>query len=309
MKYTKRFFANSAYLTSILHKKGIKMQFIGSMNEIESEKYNDPLCEAKFSKVPGLIHRYPDRVVLTVTNRCFGYCKFCFRKKNWFNFEGFDLNAAVEYIKIHSGVREVLISGGDPLFLGNRQLEGILVSLRAINHLELIRIGTRVFSSNPARINERTAKMLKKYKPVWIAAHINHPDEITKEFEDAVQTVIECGIPIVSQTVLLKDINDDANLLKKLFCRLVYLGIKPYYLFGCDDATGNRRFRVSIKKALSIMEQLRGNVSGLCIPTFAFDLPDGGGKVVLEPQKLVKKDGNRYAFINFEGKEYNYEDV
>ncbi len=309
MKYTKRFFSSSSYLLSILHKDGIKKQFVSPFDEIKKQKFNDPLNEASFSKAKGLIHRYPDRVVLTVTNRCFGYCKFCFRKKNWFDFEGFDLDGAIDYLKRHTRIREVLISGGDPFFLNNAELEKILSEIRSIEHIEVIRIGTRALSTNPMRMDKKTLSLLTKYKPIWIAIHINHPDELTLEFEKIVKDTVDSGIPIVSQTVLLKGINDDSKILKKLFCRLVYLGIKPYYLFGCDAATGNEKFRVSIEKALSVMDSLRGNVSGLCVPTFAFDLPNGGGKIVLEPQKLIKRDNNRYKFVNFEHTEYDYEDI
>ncbi len=309
MKDTKEFFKSSRYLLSIARKDGIRSQFIIPNEKIEIKKYNDPLNEADFTKTKGLIHRYPDRVVLTVTNRCFAYCRFCFRKKNWFDFDGFDLDGAVEYIKSRKSVREVLVSGGDPFFLTDKKLEEILRKIRSIKHVEVIRIGTRVISSNPLRIDKTTVEMLKKYKPVWIAAHINHPDEITDEFRNAADMIINAGIPMVSQTVLLKNINDEVEILKKLFCRLVYIGIKPYYLFGCDMATGNENFRVPIKNALSIMEKLRGATSGLCVPTFSFDLPEGGGKIVLEPQKLIGKKDNTYTFINFEGREYDYEDV
>ncbi len=309
MKYTKGFFNVSNYLSSILQKEGIQKQFIVPSNAPEPQQYNDPLKEAVFSKAKGLIHRYPDRVVLTVTNRCFAYCRFCFRKKNWFDFEGFDLQEAVKYIRNNTGIREVLISGGEPFFLDNSEIENILSSLRAIKHIQIIRIGTRVISSNPIRINLNLIEMLKKYKPIWIAAHINHPDEITKEFGLATKGFIDNGIPVVSQTVLLKNINDNPNTLKELFCKLVYLGIKPYYLFGCDRATDNEQFSVSIPKALSLIENLRGHISGLCVPNFSFDLPEGGGKIILEPPKLVKKDKNKYIFTNFEGKEYFYVDV
>ncbi len=308
MKHAKEFFA-SGYLTSLMHKKGIKKQFLSSLSEFSKEGFSDPLYEKHYTKTNGLIHRYPDRVVLTITNRCFAYCRFCFRKSNWFNFNGFNLKACVEYIKKHRSIREVLVSGGDPFFLDNNTLDKILRGIKEIRHVEVVRIGTRVLSSNPMRVDDSTVNMLKKYKPIWIAAHINHVDEITDEFKFATDKIISVGIPIVSQTVLLNGINDDADTLKKLFCKLVSLGIKPYYLFGCDQAIGNSHFRVSIDKALSIMSQLRGNTSGLCVPTFSFDLPGGGGKIVLEPNRTVEKEGKRYVLKNFEGREYEYFDV
>lgn len=299
----------NGYLTSIIHKSGIKKQFLSSLSEFGKKGFDDPLYEKHYTKADGLIQRYPDRVVLTVTNRCFAYCRFCFRKNNWIKFDGFDLESSVEYIKKNRAIREVLVSGGDPFFLNNSRLDTILCRIKEIGHVEVVRIGTRVLSSNPMRVNNDTVDMLKKHKPVWIAAHINHIDEITGEFKSAAEKIINAGIPVVAQTVLLNGINDNADTLKGLFCKLVSLGIKPYYLFGCDQALGNSHFRVSIERALYIIKRLRGSTSGLCVPTFSFDLPYGGGKIVLEPDRTVEKKGRRYIFKNFEGNEYEYIDV
>ncbi len=271
--------------------------------------FYDPLCENKFEKRRGLIHRYPDRVVLTVTGRCFAYCRFCFRKKNWSGFNGFDLSGAVEYIKENKNIQEVLISGGDPFFLSDEQLGRILAPIKAIDHVKFIRIGTRVLSSNPLRIDNNCVSAIAEYKPLWIAAHINHTDEITKEFVNSASMIIDAGIPIVAQTVLLKGINDNADILERLFCKLVEIGIKPYYLFGCDYAQGNGHFRVPIESAVKIINKLRGSISGLCVPNFSFDLPQGGGKIIVEPDRLRKRYKNRYVFVNFEGKEFDYDDV
>ncbi len=297
------------YLMSIVHKRGLKKQFVFNLKEYNTKGLNDPLDENAHSPSEGLIHRYPDRVVLTITNRCFAYCRFCFRKKNWSNFSGFDLTGAVKYISDHKEIREVLLSGGDPFTLGQKHLEIILKNIRNIKHIEVIRIGTRVLTSNPIKITRQIVDMLKKYRPVWVAAHINHPDEITSEFINAAEKILNSGIPILSQTVLLNGINNDAKTLKTLFCRLVRIGIKPYYLFGCDQAAGNEHFRVSIDKALEIMKSLRCNISGICMPVFAFDLPNGGGKVILEPEKIVSRQNKKYILKNFEGKEYVYKDV
>ncbi|WP_025270742.1 KamA family radical SAM protein [Hippea sp. KM1] len=297
------------YLCGLIHKKGIKGQFYFSKRELFLNGSSDPLNEKDFSKAKGLIHRYPDRVVLTITNKCFAYCRFCFRKDNWRNFGGFDLDRAASYIQQNRSIREVLISGGDPFFLSNDRLKQILTKIRAIKHIKFIRIGTRVLTSYPMRIDEQTIQMLTAYKPIWLAIHINHPDEITHQFKEAAKRFIDNGFPIVSQTVLLKGLNDDVFILEKLFCRLTELNIKPYYLFGCDQAKGNNGFRVPIEKALSIMERLRGSISGLCVPNFAFDLPEGMGKVVVEPNRIIKKQGNIYRFRNFEGKEIEYIDV
>ena len=297
------------YLMSVVHKEGLEKQFIFNLKECNTTGFNDPLNEDVYSPSKGLIHRYPDRVLLTITNRCFAYCRFCFRKKNWSHFPGFDLSGAVKYISDHKEIREVLISGGDPFTLSIKHLESILKNIRNIKHIEVIRIGTRVLTSNPIIVTHDYVDIIKNYKPIWIVAHINHPDEITPEFADAAEKIVNSGIPILSQTVLLNGINNDKKTLKRLFCKLAGMGIKPYYLFGCDQAVGNRHFRVSIDEALEIMRSLRCNISGICMPAFAFDLPNGGGKVVLEPETIVSRQNGRYILKNFEGRRYIYEDV
>ena len=297
------------HLIGLIHKSSFKKQFIFKKTELIPCGFKDPLNEDKFKKTKGLIYRYPDRVVLTTTNRCFAYCRFCFRKNNWEHFEGFSLKEAIKYIEKNKQIREVLISGGDPLTLENGELEKILNNLREIKHIEVIRIGTRALTSNPKRINRETVNLFSRYKPLWIAIHINHPDEITKEFRESARLIVSSGIPVISQTVLLKGINDNTGTLKKLFCELVKNSIKPYYLFGCDAAFGNGKFRVPTDKALELIKKLRGWISGICMPTFTFDLQKGGGKVVLEPNCLVKREKNRLLFKNFEGKEFWYEDI
>ena len=299
----------NTYLTGLIHKNSFKKQFVFNLTELVRSGVQDPLDEEKHIKTKGLIHRYPDRVVLTVTNRCFAYCRFCFRKNNWKNFSGFELDGAINYLKNKKHVREVLISGGDPFTLSDKQIDDILFQLSNLNNIEVIRIGTRVFTSNPKRIKKETVDILKKHKSLWLAIHINHPDEITKEFKKAVDLIANSGIPIVSQTVLLKGINDDHRILKKLFYTLVKLRIKPYYLFGCDQALGNEKFRVPIEKSLDITRKLRGNISGLCMPFYAFDLPNGGGKIILEPQNILERKKNIYRIKNFEGKEFVYNDI
>ncbi len=297
------------YLVGILHKKGIKKQFIFNKQELHSVGTFDPLGEKKIMVAVGLLHRYPDRAVLLATNRCFAYCRFCFRKYNLKNYNKPDLNGIIKYLSSNKQIREIIISGGDPFTLTDTELQNILSAIKQIKHVQVIRVGTRVLSVYPERISNKTVEMLKKYKPIWLAIHVNHPDEITDEFARSAGLIINSGIPITSQTVLLKGINDDPIVLKRLFCNLVKLMIKPYYLFGCDNAKGNDKFRVSIEQALNIMKKLRGDISGLCLPTFAFDLPNGGGKVVLEPNNIVNKKENVYRIENFEGKVFTYEDV
>lgn len=295
------------YLLSLFQSQNILKQFVEEPNS-EHTGLHDPLFEKKFTKSKGLIHRYPDRALLVVTNKCFANCRFCFRKNNWQAFNGFDLVKAVNYLKAHTEIKEVLISGGDPLVFEDKSLIHLIKTIKSINHIEILRIATRALSVLPYRITDELLKSLKPYKPIWFSIHINHKDEITKDFIEASEKIIDSGFPIVAQTVLLRNINDDANTLKELFCALVRLRIKPYYLFGCDRALGNERFRVKIEQALNIIEKLRNNISGLCMPFFALDVDDGG-KVVLEPTRIVSKEGNLYKFKNFEGKEYIYEDA
>jgi lysine 2,3-aminomutase len=295
------------YLLSLFQSEKIVKQFVET-SKADHEGLEDPLFEKRFAKSKGLIHRYPDRVLLVVTNKCFANCRFCFRKNNWHSYDGFNLKNTIEYLKDHKEVREVLISGGDPLIFEDESLARLIKAIKSIKHIALIRLATRALSVLPYRITDSFLEVIKPYKPIWFSIHINHPNEITKDFIEASNKIINSGFPIVSQTVLLRGINNDAQTLKELFCKLVELNIKPYYLFGCDRAVGNERFRVKLEEALSIIESLRNNISGLCVPFFAFDVDDGG-KVVLEPNRIVSKQGNVYKFKNFEGREYIYEDT
>ncbi|MGC8501693.1 KamA family radical SAM protein [Desulfurella sp.] len=295
------------YLLSLFQSKAILNQFIET-NEKDEKGLKDPLYEKKFTKAKGLIHRYPDRVLIVLTNKCFSNCRFCFRKNNWDNYEGFSLKKAIEYLNSQTQVREVLISGGDPLTFEDKSLANLIEKIRSIKHIELIRIATRALSVLPYRISDSLIEALKPYKPIWFSIHINHPDEITDDFIEASGKIIDSGFPIVSQTVLLRGINDDAFILKELFCKLVSLRIKPYYLFGCDRAVGNERFRVKIEDALKIIGLLRNNISGLCMPFFALDVDDGG-KIILEPNRIISKKDNIYTFKNFEGRQLYYEDT
>ncbi len=296
------------YLVSLFKSEFILKQFVETCEIDDNSGFEDPLFEQQFTKSKGLIHRYPDRVLLTVTNKCFANCRFCFRKSNWKHFSGFDLQRATNYLKQHEEIREVLISGGDPLVFEDENLINIIRALRSIEHIKTIRIATRALSVLPYRVTEMLLDKLKPFKPIWFSIHINHPDEITNDFIEASSKIIDNGFPIVSQTVLLRGINNNASILKELFCRLVNLRIKPYYLFGCDMAIGNNRFRVKLQEALSIIDALRNNISGLCMPFFAVDVQDGG-KIVLEPNRIISASGNTYTFKNFEGREYIYNDV
>ncbi len=296
------------YLVSLFKSDFILKQFVETGEIKDDSGLEDPLFEHKFTKSKGLIHRYPDRALFVVTNKCFANCRFCFRKNNWKHFGGFDLKKATDYLKCHEEIREVLISGGDPLTFEDERLISIVKAIRSIEHIDTIRIATRTLSTLPYRITDMLLDDLKPYKPIWFSIHINHPDEITPDFVESSIKIIDSGFPIISQTVLLRDINNNASILEELFCKLVKLRIKPYYLFGCDMAVGNNRFRVKLQEALTIIDALRNNISGLCMPFFAIDVQDGG-KIVLEPNRIISVNGDTYTFKNFEGKEYIYNDV
>ena len=259
----------------------------------KKELTEDPLSEEKQMPVPGLIHRYPDRVVLLVTNRCAVHCRFCFRKRKWRAENGQQdiddkyLQEACKYIKEHDKIREVLISGGDPLMLETARLKTIIDSIGRIKNVDVIRIGTRIPVVLPKRIDSKLVSMLSKVPGLWIMTHFNHPAEITEDSREACSMLIKAGIPILNQTVLLKGINDNVEILEALFRSLIRIKVKPHYLFHVDPAEGNAHFRTGIEKGLEIIEGLRPRLSSLGTPVFAIDLPEGGGKVTLQPDYKV----------------------
>ncbi|MFA5128704.1 MAG: KamA family radical SAM protein [Patescibacteria group bacterium] len=249
------------------------------MNHKKPES-DDPLAEKKYSPVRGIVHKYPDRVIFCPTFACPSRCSFCFRKnlvdgKNGRLSEK-EMAAAIDYIKKDKKIREVILSGGDPLFLNDKTLSDILKKLHAIPHVRLLRIHTRIPVTLPSRVTKKLAAILKKSKPLWVVVHINHPKEITPKFREAAAKFKVVGIPLLSQSVLLRDVNDNAETLKKLFYGLVKLGIKPYYLHQCDPARGTKKYWVSIKKGKKIMRQLRKEISGICLPTYVQDSPHCG---------------------------------
>lgn len=267
----------------------------------------DPLHEEEDEKVPGLVHRYPDRVLVLLTDFCSSNCRYCTRsrlvnqQKMPFNFE-----KVVEYITVHKEIRDVIISGGDPLTLSDAQLEYYLHRLRAINHVEIIRIGSKVPVVLPQRINSKLTTMLKKYHPLFINIHFTHPSEITDECKTACLKLVDAGIPLGSQTVLLKEVNDSIEVMKELFHKLLLIRVKPYYLYQCDPIIGSAHFRTSVKKGLEIIEGLRGHTSGLCVPTFVIDAPGGGGKIPLQPDYYQGEDEQNIYLRNFKNNIYSY---
>ena len=300
------------YYLSLIRNRGdaIHRQCIPDIREITDEKgWEDPLDEEGNSPVPGLTHRYPDRVLFLVASQCAMYCRFCNRKRK----VGYSsmvskesIREGLAYIRGHREIRDVLLSGGDPLLLENGKLHRILSDLRSIPHVEIIRIGTRVPCALPQRITTQLARMLKEFHPLYINTHFNHPSEITASSSLACKRLADAGIPLASQTVLLKGVNDDSVTVKRLMRQLLAIRVRPYYLFQADLAKGTSHFWTPVSKGPEIIAGLQGHTSGLCIPHFAIDLPGGGGKVPLLPKYVVGADKNSLLIKNYRGEKYRY---
>ena len=265
----------------------------------------DPLHEDEDSPVPGLTHRYPDRVLLLITDMCSMYCRHCTRRR----FAGQKdaesavdrIDRAIEYIAKTPQVRDVLLSGGDALMVSDERLEYIISRLRQIPHVEIVRISSRTPVVCPQRITDNLVNMLKKYHPIWLNTHFNHPQEVTKEATEACARLANAGIPLGNQTVLLRGVNDCVNTMKKLMHELVKMRVRPYYIYQCDLSMGIEHFRTPVSKGLEIIEGLRGHTSGYAVPTFVVDAPGGGGKTPVMPQYVVSQSPGRVVLRNFEG--------
>ncbi|ETI90980.1 MAG: Lysine-2,3-aminomutase [Clostridium butyricum DORA_1] len=285
----------------------IRKQAIPTIDEtkISESDSNDPLHETVDSPVPGLTHRYPDRVLLLITQQCSMYCRHCTRRR----FAGHEdeslsvdnLLEAIKYIKNHKEVRDVLISGGDALCVSDEKLELVLKKLRDIDHVEIIRIGTRVPVVMPQRITKTLCDIIKKYHPVWINTHFNHPNEFTEESMLACKMLADAGIPLGNQSVLLKNVNDCPYIMKDLMQKLVKNRVRPYYIYQCDLSEGIEHFRTPVSTGIEIIELLRGHTSGLAVPTFVIDAPGGGGKIPVNPQYLISQSSDKVILRNYEG--------
>jgi lysine 2,3-aminomutase len=273
---------------------------------------DDPLGEDGHSPTPGLVHRYPDRVLLLALDFCSTYCRYCTRSRVVGHGEIMPseqrLEKAFEYIRQTPAIRDVLISGGDPLALSEDKLDWILGNLRAIPHLEFIRIGTKMPAVLPQRITPALIKVLRKYHPLWMSVHFLHPDECTPEANVACSRLADAGIPLGSQTVLLKGVNDEVQVMKDLCHRLLMMRVRPYYIYQCDPISGSAHFRTSVSKGLEIIEGLRGHTTGYAVPTYVIDAPGGGGKIPLQPNYIVGRDGDDLLLRNYEGQVYRYPD-
>ncbi|MBN1871618.1 MAG: KamA family radical SAM protein [Candidatus Omnitrophica bacterium] len=296
----------------------IRLQSVPAIDEdsLYFDVQDDPLGEEKDTALPGLVHRYPDRVLLTLTDMCPVYCRHCTRKREWCRGSWVrtkeDLQNIYAYIAQHKEVRDVILSGGDPFALSTAKIEDVLRNLRQIHHVEIIRIGTRCPVVLPQRINDELVSMLKRYRPLWVNTHFNHPNEITKESSRACDKILCAGIPVNNQSVLLKGINDDTETMIKLCQGLLKIGIRPYYMFQCDPVSGTGHFRTSVEKGLEIIKGMRGHTSGLAVPTFIVDGLNGQGKVPLQPNYIESVEKDYFVFRGYKGdlfKYYNPEEI
>ena len=303
------------YYYNLIREKGdpIWLQSVPAAPELQDEQSpEDPLHEDEDSPVPRLTHRYPDRVLFLITDRCPMYCRFCTRKRmvgRASDITEKTIEMGIEYIRQHPEIRDVLLSGGDPLMVSDAKLEHIVSSLRAIPHLQVIRIGTKFPCVLPSRITENLCNMLKKYHPIYVNTHFNHPREITPEAREACERLVNAGIPVGCQTVLMKGVNDDPAVMKDLMHKLLMMRVRPYYLYQADLTRGTNHFRTRVEVGLQIIQALRGHTTGFAVPQFVIDAPGGGGKIPLMPEYVQKFDANEIVLKNFEGKEYRYPQV
>jgi lysine 2,3-aminomutase len=290
----------------------IRRQVIPRIEETWEADYEmaDPCGEDSHMPIPGLVHRYPDRVLFLVTDRCAAYCRYCTRSRVVSGAGEQDLETDFEgvfrYLEQHTEVRDVLLSGGDPLLFSDAKLEKILSRLRSIEHIEFVRIGSRVPIFLPQRITPGLCDMLKKYHPLFISVHANHPRELTTEVRAGLERLADAGIPLGNQSVLLKDVNDDVEIMRALVHKLLMSRVRPYYLYQMDLIKGSRHLRASIKKGIEIIEGLRGHTTGYAIPQFVIDAPGGGGKIPVNPEYVLQSNADRTVIRNFEGKIFEY---
>jgi lysine 2,3-aminomutase len=271
----------------------------------------DPVGEERSMVVSGLVHRYPDRVLFLTTDRCGSYCRYCTRSRLVSNAQGYSFHPNFEknldYIREHTEVRDVLLSGGDPLLLSDSKLSYLISELSKIPHVEFIRIGSRLPVFLPQRVTDGLVDALQGHPNVWMSIHVNHPKECTIELKNACHKLAKSGIPLGNQSVLLRGINDDVNIMRSLIHRLLIMKVRPYYLYQCDLVPGSSHFRTPVQKGIDIIEGLRGTTTGYAIPQFVIDSPGGGGKIPINPNYVQEVNGNVWKLKNFENKEFYYQ--
>jgi lysine 2,3-aminomutase len=290
----------------------IRRQVIPRIEETRTAPWEmtDPCGEDSHAPVPGLIHRYPDRVLFLVTDRCASYCRYCTRSRLVSNATGYDFHAdfdrQIDYIRQHPEVRDVLLSGGDPLLLSDEKLGHLLGRLRAIPHVEFLRLGTRIPIFLPQRITPELCAILRQHHPLFVSIHANHPRELTTEVREALERLADAGIPLGNQSVLLRHVNDDLVVMRAMLQKLLICRVKPYYLYQCDLIAGSAHLRASVRQGLEIMEGLRGHTTGYAVPQYVIDAPGGGGKVPINPDYILERSDEQVVIRNFEGKMFAY---
>lgn len=292
----------------------VRKQAVPSFDEVglAGMGKEDPLEEIRDSLVPGLVHRYPDRVLMVLTDICPMFCRHCTRKREWHNGgwvrTSAEIDTMLEHIRKNKEIRDVIVSGGDPLTLSTRRLENVLSKLRQIEHVEIIRIGTRFPVVLPQRIDTELCDMLSKYGPIWLNTHFNHPNEITPDAAAACDRLLRSGVPVNNQSVLLRGVNDSVETQTKLCRGLLKIKVRPYYLFQADEVQGTEHLRTTVETGVRIMEGMRGFTSGLAVPTYVIDLPGGGGKVPVQPSYLISQAEEVLDFRNYQGRIFHYHD-
>lgn len=308
--------AITPYYASLMDKDDpncpIRRQAVPTINETRILPYEmaDPLNEEGSSPVKNIVHRYPDRVLFLVTRMCSMYCRHCTRRRMVGEEDGAisdaEIDEAVRYIDKNKQIRDVLISGGDPFTLGDERLEKIISKVRAIDHVEVVRIGTRVPVVMPMRITPELLSMLKKYQPIWINTHFNHPKELTPYSIKACGDIVDAGIPLGNQSVLLRGINDNVETMRELLTKLVKIRVRPYYIYQCDLSQGLGHFRTRVETGIDIMQNLTGYISGFAVPKYVIDAPNGGGKIPINPEYVIKLDDKEVVMRNYRGDIYKY---
>jgi lysine 2,3-aminomutase len=303
------------YYLSLIRYPGDPIWLQAVPDEVELHDLDaaeDPLNEDNMSPVPNITHRYPDRALFLTTSQCGLYCRFCTRKRkvgdsNKINMR--ELESAFAYLEQHTEISDVILSGGDPLMLTDAMLEKILARLRQIPHIQIIRLGTKMPCVLPQRVTPALCEMIKKYHPIYVNTHFNHPWEITEESKKACGMLVDAGVPVGCQTVLLKGVNDDPEIMKDLMKKLLAMRVRPYYIYQADLTKGANHFRTPIDVGLEIMDKLRGHISGLAVPYFVIDAPGGGGKIPLLPEYVLARDKEKIILRNFRNEVYEYPDV
>jgi lysine 2,3-aminomutase len=303
------------YYLSLIRYKGdpIWLQAVPDEAELHDiDAPEDPLNEDNMSPVPNITHRYPDRALFLTTSQCGLYCRFCTRKRKVGDASKInmrELESAFRYLEEHTEINDVILSGGDPLMLTDAMLEKILARIRQIPHIQIIRLGTKMPCVLPQRITPQLCEMIKKYHPIYVNTHFNHPWEITEESKKACGMLVDAGVPVGCQTVLLKGVNDNPDVMKELMKKLLAMRVRPYYIYQADLTKGANHFRTPLEVGLEIMDKLRGHISGLAVPQFVIDAPGGGGKIPLLPEYVLARDKEKIILRNFRNEVYEYPDV